>query len=140
MTFRAHKQLLAAALAGAMGILIGGNSVLCIGSDGHVALEQVAAHCCSVSGSDVRALARAPGSSVDQLTGCSECTDTRPLTAARETQPTTDAAAAPPASLAAPAAWPTRGLDLFALALPASGGLPHSIHSLLFARTISLRC
>jgi hypothetical protein len=142
MLARLHTKLLATLFVCTTGILISGDSALCVGPNGHVALEQIGAYCCSgskrVFGTVVPASASA--SVVSRLEGCADCTDTELSDIIPAAKQESDVALTPPASPVAAAHWPPSTGGAVVLALLNPDRLPRSDLCLIFARTISLRC
>jgi hypothetical protein len=140
MVTRVHTKLLAALGACAMALLLSGNSVLCVGSNGHIALERISAHCCSGSKSGFGTVTLAFTSPLSRLAGCGDCADTQLSAAAPTAQHKSDTALTPPASPVVAAEWPASTRHSLPQSVPNPDRLPRSDLSLIFARTISLRC
>lgn len=138
MRVRLHRKLLAAVLAVAIGGLIGGSSILCVGSNGHVALEQVSAHCCSPS--NLGGAARAAFSAVEQQRDCGGCTDTQLSATAATHLHESDGAVTPPVSSVGSVEWPSNARDDLTPALAKAARVPRTDLALVLASTISLRC
>jgi hypothetical protein len=126
-------------------LLVAGEGwVLCVGPDGHVALEQVARICCPGDRADAEPAS--PDATLSSGAGkpcCCDCCIDLPLIASTTAvAPASDAhaGASLSAQVFAGAALSLSDGDRVLPSFPGHGRLQRSAPSQLFARTVSLRC
>ena len=142
------RRLLVAWLSLSLAAMLGGSSVLCVGPEGHVAVERASAHCCGAVRDESGAL-QLPAVSVTGPTlsrlesgACGNCLDLQVFSRAPVSGPRLSGL--PPASSVAPIS--AVGCSVTSAPGSGSGSLLRPERSLgslstrTFARTISLRC